>query len=74
MDMIGFGSQFAGLLETLPSLVPSAQIHHGHAALIMILGSFGILIGKRFHALLSDAKMRARTVCKFLAGTRDDLF
>ena len=74
MDMIGFRSKLASFLKTLSSFIPAAQIHHGHAALIMILGSFGILIGKRLHALLGDAEMRARTIGKFFTGTGNDPF
>lgn len=66
--MVGFGSEFAGFLKTLAGLVPTAQIHHSYATLIMIFGAPGVLIGGRLHALLGDPKMRAGTICKFFAG------
>ncbi len=74
VNVIGLGSEFAGFVETFAGFVPTAQIHHGHAALIMLFGRFGILLGEGLHALFSDAEMGARAVSEFLAGALKDLF
>jgi len=74
VDVIGLGSEFAGLIEAFAGFVPTAQIHHRHAALIMFFRRFGILLGAGLHALFGDAEMGACAVSKFLAGPLKHLF
>src|SRR4030095_6708738 len=73
-DVIGFGSEFARAIQTLASVIPAAEIHHGDTALIMLVGSTRILLLRRLHALFGDANVHARAVRKFLAGALDDFF
>ena len=73
MNVIGFGSEFAGSLKALARFVPAAEIHHGDASLVMIFRRLEILVGGGFHALFSDAEMRARAISEFPAGASDDL-
>src|SRR5690348_16287493 len=42
-NVIGLGSLFARLIEAFARFVPAAEIHHGHAALVMVLGGAGSL-------------------------------
>lgn len=73
VDMISFGGELAGFLETLASFVPAAKVHHGDATLIMVFGRFGILIGDGLHALLGNAEMGAGAIGQFPAGAGNDL-
>src|SRR5215831_17026619 len=43
VNMVGFGRGLARFVKALARVVPAADIHHGHAALIMIFGALGIL-------------------------------
>ena len=38
-NVIGFGRELAGFVETFACVVPAAEIHHGHAALVMLVES-----------------------------------
>jgi hypothetical protein len=49
-------------------VVPAAEIHHGHAALVVLVESLGIVLLRRLHALLGDANVHFGAVGKFFAG------
>ena len=74
VDVVGFRGKLAGPLEAFPSFVPAAEIHHGNTALVVILRRLGILLGRRLHALLGDAKVRASAIGQFPTWASDDLF
>jgi len=74
VDMVGLGRKLAGFFEAFAGLVPTAEVHHGDATLVMLFGRLGILLGGGFHALLDDAQMSTRAVRKLLARTLEDLF
>jgi hypothetical protein len=74
MNVVGFGSGFAGFVETFAGIVPAADVHHGHAALVMLLRGVGILLLRRLHALLGDFQVHARAVREFLAGAFQNFF
>jgi hypothetical protein len=74
VNVVQLGSKLARLLETLPRLVPAAQVHHGNTALVMIFRRFWILLGGRFHSLFNNAQVHAGAICKFLTGALEDLF
>jgi hypothetical protein len=73
MNMVSFGSKLAGLFETLARLIPAAEIHHGHTALVVVFGGLGILIVSWLHALFGDAQVGTRAIGQFPAGASDDL-
>src|SRR6266478_9228149 len=56
VNVVGLGRGFAGLVETFAGIVPSADVHHRHAALIMFFGGTRILLMGRLHALLGAGK------------------
>ena len=62
MNVVGFGSGLASFVEALEGVVPDADVHHGHATLIVLVGGARILLGSRLHALLGDFDVHARTV------------
>src|SRR6266850_2421730 len=68
VNMVGFGSGFAGFVETFAGIIPSADVHHRDAALVMLFGGARILLVRRLHALLSDFHVHARAIGEFLAG------
>lgn len=73
-NMIGFGRLLAGFLQAFAGFVPAAEIHHGDAALVVLLGGAGRLLLGRLHALLGNLDVHARAVRKLLAGTFENLF
>ena len=74
VNMVGLGRGFAGFVETFAGIVPAADVHHGHAALIVFIGGVGILLLRGLHALLGDFHVHARAIGKFFAGTFQNFF
>ena len=74
MNVVGFRSGLTRLIEAFASIVPSANIHHGHTALIMLIGSARILLSGGLHALLSYFDVHARTIRQLFAGAFENLF
>ena len=74
MNVVGFGRGFAGFDEAFAGVVPAADVHHGHAALVMLLGGAGILFRGRLHALLGDLDVHAGAVGEFFAGAFQNFF
>src|ERR1700732_2920209 len=74
MNVVGFGSGLAGLIKTFPGVVPPANIHHGHAALVMLVRSARILLSNGLHTLLGDFDVHTRTVRELFAGALENLF
>jgi hypothetical protein len=74
MNVVGFGSGLARFVEAFAGVVPAADVHHGHTALIVLVGGARILLGNRFHALLGDFDVHARAVGKLFAGTFQNPF
>ena len=74
MDVVGFRCGFAGLIEAFAGVIPTTDIHHGDATLIVLLDSLGILLVARLHALLGDFQVHASAIGKFFAGAFENLF
>ena len=74
MNVIGFWRSSAGLIEAFARVIPAADVHHGHAALIMLIGGAGILLVRRLHALLGDFEVHASAVGEFFAGAFENFF
>ncbi len=74
MNVVGFGGGFASFIQTFPRVVPAANIHHGHAALIMLVGGARILFSNGLHTLLSNFDVHTRTIRKLFAGAFQNLF
>jgi len=74
VNVIGFGSSFARFDEAFAGIVPTPDVHHGNAALVVLVGRARILLGGWFHALFGDFKVHAGAVCEFLAGAFEDFF
>ena len=72
--MIGLGRGFAGFVEAFAGVVPAADVHHGHATLIVLIGGVRIFLLGRLHALLGNFQVHARAVGEFLAGAFEDSF
>ena len=73
-NVIRFRRGFAGAVKTFARFIPTAKIHHGHAALIVIFGGFGTLLLRRLHALFGDPDMHACAIGEFLAGAFQNFF
>ena len=74
VDVVGFGRGFAGFVETFAGVVPAADVHHSHAALIVLFGGARILFLGRLHALLGDFYVHARAIREFFAGAFENFF
>ncbi len=74
MNVVGLRGSFAGLDEAFPRVVPPADIHHRHAALIMFVRRARILLMRRLHPLFCDAHVHARAISKFFAGSFKNFF
>ena len=74
MNVVGLRSGLASFIKTFPGVVPAADIHHGHAALVMLVRSAGVLFSNGFHTLFCDFDVHTRTVRELLAGALEDLF
>jgi hypothetical protein len=74
VDVVGLGGRFAGFVETFARVVPAADVHHGHPALIVLFGGARILFLRRLHALLGDLYVHARAVSEFFAGAFENFF
>ncbi|MCU1241673.1 MAG: hypothetical protein JWO71_2399 [Candidatus Acidoferrum typicum] len=74
MNVVGFGSGLARFIKTFPGVVPATNIHHGHAALVMLVRGAGILFSNGLHALLGNFDVHTRTVREFFAGPLENLF
>jgi hypothetical protein len=72
--MVGFGGGTTGFVETFAGVIPAADIHHGHTALIMFIGGAGILIVRGLHALLGNFDVHTSAVGEFSAGAFDYFF
>ena len=74
VNMVGFGRRFAGLDEAFAGVVPTADVHHGHAALVMFLCGARIQFGRGPHALLGDLDVHAGAVGELFAGAFQNFF
>ena len=74
VDVVRLGGRFAGFVETFAGVVPAADVHHGHAALIVLFGGARILFLRRLHALLGDLYVHARAIGEFFAGAFENFF
>jgi len=74
MDMVGLGRGFAGSIEAFAGVVPAADVHHGHAALVVVFGGARILFLGRLHALLGNLQVHARAIGEFFAGALQHFF
>src|SRR5437870_10914494 len=61
-------------VEALPRFVPAPDVHHGHAALVMVFRAARIVFLRGLHALLGNFQMHARAVRQFLARTFQHFF
>ena len=73
-DVVHFGSKLTGFPERFARFVPPAEVHHGHAALIIVIGCTRVQLGRGFQSCLDDAQMHARSIGKLFAGTGENLF
>jgi hypothetical protein len=55
VDMVSLGGELAGFFEAFAGFIPTAEIHHGDATLVVIFGGLGILFRTRLHTLFGDA-------------------
>ena len=74
MDMIRLGRGLARFIEALARFIPSPDVHHRHAALVMLFGAARILFLRRLHALVDNFQVHTRAVGKFLAGPLQHVF
>jgi hypothetical protein len=74
MNVIGFRRGLAGFVETFARVIPAADIHHGHAALIVLVRGLGIELVTGLHALFGDFDVHAGAIGKFFAGAFENLF
>ncbi len=74
MNVVGFGSGLSRFIKTFPGVVPAANIHHGHAALVMLIGCARILHSDRLHTLLSNFDVHTRTIRELFAGPLENFF
>ena len=74
MNMIGFRRGLARFVEAFARFVPAADVHHGHAALIVIFGAARILFRRGLHALLGNFQVHARAVRQLFAGALEHFF
>ena len=74
VNVIGLRRGFAGSLQALARIIPPANVHHGYAALIMLVGGAGVLLGARLHALLGDIDVHAGAVGKPFTGSFKNFF
>jgi len=74
MNVVGFGSRLPRFIETFPGIVPAANIHHSHAALIMLIRGARILLSNGLHALFSNLDVHAGTIGQLFARTLENLF
>ena len=74
VNVIGLGRGFAGFIETFARIVPTADIHHRHATLVMLFRGVRILFLRRLHALIGNFQVHARAIGQFLAGSFQDFF
>lgn len=73
-NVIGFWREFARFIEAFSSFIPASEIHHCHAALIVLFRSARILFRLRLHALLGNFDVHARAIRKLFAGTFHNFF
>jgi len=73
MNVVGFRRGLAGFQKAFAGFVPAANIHHGHATLVVLLSGPGIFFLKWLHALLGDFHVHAGAVGKLLAGPLKNL-
>ncbi len=74
MDVVGFGSGLACLVKTFPGVIPAANIHHSHTALVMFIRGARILLGDGLHTLLSNFDVHTRTIRELFAGALKNFF
>ena len=74
VNVVGFRRGLAGFQKAFAGFVPAANIHHGHATLVVLLSRAGIFFLKRLHALLGDFHVHAGAVGKLLAGPLENFF
>jgi hypothetical protein len=74
VDVVGFGCRFARLVEAFTRVVPTADVHHGDATLVVLVDGLGIRLVARLHALLGNFEMHASAISEFFAGAFENLF
>ena len=74
MNVVGFGCGFAGFVEAFARVVPTADVHHGDAALVVLVDGLGIRLVARLHALLGDFEVHASAIGEFFAGAFENFF
>ena len=73
VDVVRLGRRFARLIEAFSGVVPSPDIHHGDAALIVLISGARILLGARLHTLLGNLQVHAGAIGEFFAGSLENL-
>src|SRR4029077_12253129 len=73
-NVIGLRRQLASFVQTFARVIPASEVHHGYAALVVLLKGARILFLRRLHALFRDLDVHAGAVGEFLAGALDDFF
>ncbi len=67
VNVVGFGCRFSCLVEAFAGVIPTADIHHSDATLIVFFGGLGILLVAWLHALLGNLEVHASAVGKLFA-------
>jgi hypothetical protein len=74
MNVVGFGRGFARFVEAFARIVPAADVHHGDAALVVLVGGLRILLVARLHALFGDFQVHASAIGELFTGTFENFF
>lgn len=74
VNVVRLGRGLSSAIQALSCVIPAADIHHRHAALIVLVCGLGILLVTWFHALFGNLQVHASAIGKFLAGPLKDLF
>jgi hypothetical protein len=74
VNVVGFRRCLARFVEAFTRVVPTTNVHHGDAALVVLIGSLGVRLVARLHALLGDFQMHASAVCELFAGAFENFF
>jgi hypothetical protein len=73
VNVVGFGRGFASFIEAFACIIPAPDVHHGHAALIVLVGSAGILLVRGLHALVGNLEVHAGAVGELFTWTFQNL-
>lgn len=74
VNVVSFGCRFSCLVEAFAGVIPTADIHHSDATLIVFFGGLGILLVAWLHALLGDLEVHASAVGKLFARAFENFF